>query len=237
MKPALLAVAFAFSGCTVNPSPVEPIEPTISVEGSWLHFAGPITRPSVEVIRKYSAGRKLVGISINSGGGDVEAALEIGRLVQDLRLEVEVRNWCMSSCANYIFPSGTRKRITDGAVVAWHGSPSHLHFLDFTERGSSDTAIREYNATLSKREIAFLKEIGVDPFVSWFGKVAPYSVPNFYALTASDMSAFGIKDVVAPHSYDASYLASLPQGILRIGLVFISADAGSINTSRPLWLR
>lgn len=237
MNPAALALVLLVAGCTRDqPSVAPPVEPTITLSGSWLHFIGPITRASVELVKQSSAGRHLSGLSINSEGGDVGAALEIGKLVQDQRLEVEVRNWCMSSCANYVFPSGTRKRIVEGAVVAWHGSPSHLHLLDITGKGSADPVIREYNAALSKREAAFLRSTGVDPFVSWFGKVAPYNVPNFYALTVADMNAFGIKNVIAPQSYGPGYLATLPDGIRR-GVVFVSANAEAINASRPQWLQ
>ncbi len=237
MKHAVLALVALTSGCTQSQSPiVPPAEPQITLSGSRVHFVGPITRASADVIRKILAERRLTVLSMNSAGGDVEAALEIGKLIRDHGMEVEVQTWCMSSCANYVFPSGTRKVISEGAVVAWHGSPSHLHYLDATGRGSSDPVVREHNAALSRREAAFLRGAGVDPFVSWFGKIAPYEVPNFYALTVADMSRFGIKNVAAPESYGPSYLARLPEG-LRGGVVFISADAERINAARPQWLR
>lgn len=236
MKPALAALTIAVAGCTGSQAPGDlSAEPRITVSGAWLHFTGPITPASVDAVGKALAGGRWTGLSIDSEGGDVEAAMAIARLVQDHRLDVEVRHWCMSSCANYIFPSGARKVIAEGAVVGWHGSVAHLHFLDTMGRGSSDTAVRAHHAALALREAAFLRAAGVDPFVTWFGKLDPYNVPNFFALTVEDMRVFGITNVVAPAAYGPGYLATLPEGMRR-GIVFIGVDAEVVRASRPPWL-
>lgn len=142
----------------------------------------------------------------------------------------------MSSCANYIFPSGVRKRIATGGIVAWHGSPSHLHFLDLAGAGTSDPTLRGHNEALSKTEAQFLRAAGVDPFVSWFGKIPPYNVANFYILSVADMGAFGIRNVVAPEGYGPAYLAALPENF-RMGVVFLPVDLGQVEAIRPSWLK
>jgi hypothetical protein len=48
---------------------------------------------------------------------------------------------------------------------------------------------------LARREEAFYAQIGVDGFVCWFGKLPPYDVGEFYALSAADMAGFGVRDV------------------------------------------
>lgn len=235
MKHAIITFATMISGCAPGGSPVAPqAEPKISQSGAWIIFDGPISRASGERFREFATDRTLSGLSINSGGGDVEAALEIGQLVRDRNLEVRVRTWCMSSCANYIFTSGTRKTIEPGAVVGWHGSPSHLYYLDRVGSGSKDPVIRQFNEALARREAAFLRAMGVDPFVSWFGKLPPYNVPNFYALSVADMNAFGIGNVSAPQLYGPNY--SLQEGIQK-GLVFISANPKNLKSKRPEWLK
>jgi hypothetical protein len=199
-------------------------EPDVAVSGRELVFVGPITRLSLVRVREALTANALTGITIDSGGGDVESALEIAALVRDHRLDVRVRGACLSSCANYIFPSGQRKFIVRGAIVAWHGSSAHLHYQDTKGIGSSDPVIRQFNANLARKDAEFMQSIGVDPHVSWFGKLPPFNAPNFYALSTTDMESFGIKAVTAPRDYGAGYLDSLPEG-LRQGIVFISADA------------
>lgn len=207
-------------------------EPTVKISGQELVFIGPITRASPARLREALAANVVSSIMIDSGGGDVEAALEIGALVRDRRLDVRVRGACLSSCANYIFPSGRKKLIMRGAIVAWHGSSAHLHHQDTKGTGSSDPVIRQFNADLARKDAEFMRTIGVDPYVSWFGKLPPFNVANFYALTAADMETFGIKDVTAPRNYGPGYLDALPEG-LRQGIVFISADAETVRRLRP----
>lgn len=206
-------------------------EPSITVQGHELVFVGPITRQAVSRVRDSLAGGTLTSLSIDSGGGDVEAAMEIGALVRDRRLDVRVRGACLSSCANYVFPSGRKKFIVRGSVVAWHGSPAHLQHQDVQGRGSQDPAIRRFNEDLARRDAEFMRSIGVDPHVSWFGKLPPFNVPNFYALTTADMASFGITQVSAPQDYGPGYLDSLPEG-LRRGITFISADAETVQRLR-----
>lgn len=232
----LLALVFAAAGigCRQPGAGVAavPAEPAITVEGSELVFAGPITRACPTRVRDALSAHRLSALRIDSGGGDVEAAMEIGALVQGHGLDVTVRGACLSSCANYVFPSGRRKFITDGSIVAWHGSPAHLHHLDRQGAGSTDPVVRTFNADLARRDAAFMRSIGVDPFVSWFGKLAPFDAPNFYALNTADMASFGIRDVVAPRDYGPGYLASLPTG-LRTGITFVPADAETAHRLLP----
>jgi len=169
--------------------------------------------------------------NINSPGGDVEAGIEIATMVRDNRLDVKVHGSCMSSCANYIFPSGRSKVIVRGAIVGWHGNMAHLHYNDTIGKGSTDPIIREHNATFSKKEAEFMRTIGVDPYVSWFGKLPPFNVANFYALTVADMSTFGIKDVTAPRNYGPAYPDSLPEELRRV-TVFLAADAETARRVR-----
>lgn len=63
-------------------------------------------------------------ISINSGGGDIETAINIGHIIYDKGINIEVRRLCLSSCANYLFPAAKNKIINYGSIIGFHGSPN-----------------------------------------------------------------------------------------------------------------
>lgn len=58
---------------------------------------------------------------VDSGGGQVAAALDIAELLEPLRLTVYVRDRCYSSCANYFLPIADRLIVAPGAVIVLHG--------------------------------------------------------------------------------------------------------------------
>jgi len=138
--------------------------------------------------------------------------LLVVRLRQQLTLEV--RDYCFSSCANYVFTAAARKIIRPNAVVAWHGNYQHLYQTglwrdDVPSRmqrtGESRTVasqkVLEQVKHLVKREKAFFKTISVDQYLNWIGKMPPYSVRDYYFLSAADMARFGVKQVEAPEDY------------------------------------
>jgi len=61
-------------------------------------------------------------LEINSGGGDVFAGMEIGKLVKEYHLEVIVKGQCASSCANYIATASHYVLITKNSIIDWHRS-------------------------------------------------------------------------------------------------------------------
>lgn len=60
-------------------------------------------------------------VELNSGGGDVRAALRIAEQIRDAGLEVVVDGYCLSSCANYLFTSGSTRTLR-GGLVGFHGN-------------------------------------------------------------------------------------------------------------------
>lgn len=66
--------------------------------------------------RKYSVAY------INSPGGDIDWAIEIGKEFHDNAAYVIVDQHCHSSCANYLIPSARRLYITNRTAITMHGS-------------------------------------------------------------------------------------------------------------------
>lgn len=132
---------------------------------------------------------------ITSGGGLVDAALDLAEAVHARGLDVEVPLACMSSCANYVLPAGRRKLLGRPGAVAWHGNMAHVLYLQRTGQGNWPEADIAQARRLAQREATFYARIGVDGFVAWFGKLPPYAIDEFYSLSPQDMARFGIQDV------------------------------------------
>lgn len=132
---------------------------------------------------------------ITSGGGLVNAALDLAEVVHAQRLDVEVPLSCMSSCANYVLPAGRRKLLGRRGAVAWHGNMAHVLYLQRTGQASWPERELAQARRLAQREAEFYARLGVDGFVSWFAKLPPYAIDEFYSLSTQDMARFGIRDV------------------------------------------
>ncbi|MYM80793.1 hypothetical protein GTP44_02305 [Duganella sp. FT50W] len=120
--------------------------------GEVLYFTGKLTETSVTVIRNFIA-EKGASIVIDSEGGDVLAGLSVGKDLTASDVEVIVRNYCISACANYIFLGAKRKQLMEGAVLGVHGAPTYSGVQSDVGRAIDGVA---------KESVEFFKSIGVD---------------------------------------------------------------------------
>jgi hypothetical protein len=168
---------------------------SVRQEGDAILFDGRIDGPSVREFQRLLTGPSVRRLVIRSQGGLVGAALDMAEAVHARGLDVEVDQACLSSCANYIFPAARNKVLSGPAAVGWHGNITHVVYRQ--QRGEEQWPAQQMAQAreLARREAAFFQRIGVDGYVCWFGKIAPYSAPDFYALSPADMAGFGIRDV------------------------------------------
>ncbi len=92
---------------------------------------------------------------ISSNGGDVSEAIKMANRMVDLKMSVVVVGWCMSSCANYIFPAARQKYVMPRSYIGWHGGPPRSIPDGMTEKGQ-----RNYKDMLDAQSALFSK-IGV----------------------------------------------------------------------------
>ncbi|MBE8718245.1 hypothetical protein [Cellvibrio polysaccharolyticus] len=111
-------------------------------------------------------------LSITSLGGDIEVGMELGEWLVEKLLHVKVEDYCMSSCANYIFPAGVKKYIGNKALVAFHGGAHSESFVSNDEstlasfpedkrasvKKAMDEALRIHREKTGKRETDFYKK-------------------------------------------------------------------------------
>ena len=105
---------------------------TVALRGDAVVVEGRIDRDLVTKALPLLQDPEVTRLVITSGGGLVDAALDLAEAVHARRLDVEVPSRCMSSCANYVLPAGRRKLLARPGVVGWHGTMAHVLHLPAT---------------------------------------------------------------------------------------------------------
>jgi len=199
--------------------------------GEVVYYNGSISTEKNRRFFAAMADRPVKRLVITSSGGEVEAGIALGVWVFERRLDVEVAEYCLSSCANFVFPAASRKFIAPGAVVAWHGNYHHLKAtglwtddiaLRMQRYGEDAVTARERARALMDRlvrlERDFFAHIGIDQYLCWIGKMPPYNVPNYYFLSREDMAGFGVSQVQTPPGYENTDVSGLNASVVFIRL-------------------
>lgn len=191
----------------------------IRAEGTVLHYDGPISPASVARVKVLlESDGSLVEFAIRSGGGDVEAGMALGGMIRDRGMDVRVvGDICMSSCANHVFPAGSRKYIERGALVLWHGSLLQKNLLkdfdysgierqlgrplNWLERWSVQRTAKKWFRRVSLEQAAFYTKLGVDPQITILGQ--DQGCACNWTVSVADMAKFGIGSVSADADYAA----------------------------------
>ena len=190
---------------------------SINIKGDALRINGDITESMYEVVSRYLEGNDVTRILVTSHGGDIDAGINIGRLIYTYKLDIEVIDYCISSCANYLFTAAVNKTIHDGAAVIWHGNTQQKDFREFDLCGRTvssfdgfpmdDEEIVEMSTPETQQEWAvrqqseydFYQLIGVNDYIARVGQ-EPYYHGNF-TMPVKYMLAFGVTNVKAPENY------------------------------------
>lgn len=172
----------------------------VLVSGKTLVFQGPIYANAADEfvgsIEQHEGNRVLIA----SAGGYVAPALRMAQVIYDRGMDVEVFGQCFSSCANYIFSCGKNIAITG----TW----------------------LEDVSTLAAHEADFYKTVGVDTFVTWFGKIPSHDVRDTYFQTPHDMARFGIHNVAVRPDYAQTDLAPYnASGVEKVRFVAVQWDS------------
>ena len=114
-----------YTGCNWERTSIRLVENTIYYDGdtskrSYDDF--------VDAVRKHP--HPITTLVITSMGGPTTGGKLFGLWVHENQVDVQVRDICFSSCANYIFPAGASKYIEKDAFVAWHGNPIGMYGED-----------------------------------------------------------------------------------------------------------
>lgn len=152
-------------------------------------------------------------LSIRSAGGPTGAGLALGRWVREHKLDVKVMEYCMSSCANYVFPAGIHKLVSNFAVIGLHGGLASTTFTwdEATQKmlaglppDQRQALVDKMTAPIkeeAKQEQAYLKALGVRADYVTLGQQEKYKHlqddPNVlgWTYTLEDFGRLGIRDI------------------------------------------
>jgi hypothetical protein len=188
--------------------------PAIEAQGDTLAYTGYLNPAGADRAVDLLAGGHFKVLRIDSTGGEIMSSMRIGRVLHERRIDVVVRNLCLSSCANYVFPAGARKVIEPGAIVAWHGDARQpttllrIELLKEWEQSLGRNAVsphdRKWMGDVRERiaaQDAYYAHIGVRDGIARLGHEVSPVVSGFWALPAADMAAFDIRRIEAPPDY------------------------------------
>ena len=125
---------------------------------------------------------KVEWLSITSEGGEINHGMDLGDIVHDYDLKLEVNEYCLSSCANYVFSAANHHRISSHAVIGFHGGTTGMEkeitsFIDAMpeeERESTKQNLEKYMKSAVIRERKFFEKIGVDQRITTLGQSSEY---------------------------------------------------------------
>ncbi|MFG1173409.1 hypothetical protein AAFN90_07400 [Erwiniaceae bacterium CAU 1747] len=198
------AAAAAWQPINIDDDSVLRSPPSIAVRNGTLFFDGEIVKGSAAALHQQLEMRRVEKVSFNSMGGDVKEAMAMGREIHRRKVDVEVRNVCASACANYIFPAGKNKFVTQNAYLLWHGS-LHSPAADIaTVSGGKDHAPGELVASpefiaLKEQETQFYQQIGVSSDMPWCPqRQADYREKfpeKWFSWSQANLARFGVNHV------------------------------------------
>ncbi|WP_152988667.1 hypothetical protein [Janthinobacterium sp. Ant5-2-1] len=156
------------------------------VDAGSIAMRGPIAEGDVDKLRLLATPGTAL-LRVNSDAGDPQAAMQLARLVRQLRLDIAIDTMCAGSCALYVFPAALRKSIPADAVLALQESAFLRARMDRVQMrrslvdagvaaedlDSETAALASQLAETAAQEAAFALELGIAPaFYRDFRQVA-----------------------------------------------------------------
>lgn len=249
------ALVFLGSAFFITAAPALAAEPEtteVQVRNGQLEYVGELdaaaNRRLFDLYDKQTV--KPTVLSIRSRGGEVNTGMALGTWVHAHRLTVKVMEFCLSSCANYVFSAAQQKIVSNVAVVGFHGGPGNVDKLKFDDktRAMLDAAAPEARKKMlddivntverdGKNEAAYFQKIGVRADYSSLGQDDRYqdfmSGAAGWTYTRDGFAALGVRDitVIDPPWKPASNVHQLKFATIPVDAV--SSSSGAKSAIRP----
>ncbi|MCO8047281.1 hypothetical protein [Acinetobacter towneri] len=174
----------------------ETVETQVAVQDHVLIYDGPLSpEANARAAELLKQSDKIDTLKINSRGGEIGLGIDLGNLVYDHQLNVEVGQYCFSSCANYVFPAGKVKYLNLRSQLGWHGGS--LQKMQF-ESAEMEQMYNDYIGPIHAKETAFFQKIKVQQSSTIAGQAPEYEKYQdcvSWRYTSKKMRSFGIDQV------------------------------------------
>jgi len=148
-------------------------------------------------------------LAIRSRGGDVVHGMALGEWVHAHKLDVKVMEFCLSSCANYVFTAGAHKIVSSNAMIGFHGGLSSKEFsiggskkaeydaMTATQQAAFHAKLRREQQSSLDRETAFFNKIGVRQDLTTYRQEARFAatVVDAWTFTQQGFGYFGVNHI------------------------------------------
>lgn len=188
--------------------PKEKTEPTkVYVEGNSIVYDGLITKEANDTFLKLCT-KDVSRLILNSNGGEINLGIDLGELVFDHNLDVEIRDHAFSSAADYVFPAGKNKYLHKNSTLGWHGGASSDYGWLFS------TLMKKYLKKTRNREILFFKKLQIKKEIVSYGQRPEYNKYNdgsyvgwTYSINA--LNKLGVKNIILlDGTWEPNYISS-----------------------------
>lgn len=203
---SLPVISVVLSACDGYSYPtLEKDEPKVFSSGEKIFYSGDVSESGLKKVHDLSNANTTT-LVINSRGGDIVPGMKLGELVFDKKWNVQVQDYCFSSCANYVFPAGSTKYLSKGSQLGWHGGATQQFSEEIVPKDKDDRErFIQMLTGLIKLENEFFNKIKVNQLSTVYGQTADKHLEILkahnsnckgWSYSIDGLSAFGINNIV-----------------------------------------
>lgn len=181
-------------GCATKPAPTK-IE--LLLPGQ-IFFQSEISPDSVDALMTLaeSSPVPIHTLVVDSGGGEVMSGLRLGEFVHNNNIRVIVRDYCASSCANYVLTGSPEVLVEKGALIGWHGGALQaIYRPQFGGISMQNPDARDMIIEWQDKEAKFFEKVGVNQIVTVLGmmpQVNKIRDASLFSYDAETLKAMGL---------------------------------------------
>jgi hypothetical protein len=137
-------------------------EPGITYQNDAIIYCGPVNQTLLSALRVADK-RNIKRVIISSEGGEIEVAIEAADVIAQKRLTLEIREVCLSACAQFLLAPTPNAVIAPGTLVAFHTTETSMRLLGLRRDLEGWEALADATAKVSTHEKQFYMARGIDP--------------------------------------------------------------------------
>ena len=196
---AFCLCAALLPSCSLNhqlaPTAAEESVTQVYQQGDTIFYIGAISNEANQQFARL-LDKNIKTLKISSRGGEIMLGMDLGEIVFENGLNVEVDKFCFSSCANYVFPAGKRKILNKNSLLGWHGGALQKMVFDDAQ---TEMAYKNYIAPAQKREAEYFKKIRVSQISTIYGQrdeFASFEQCAGWSYSVKAMQKLGMKNIL-----------------------------------------